>query len=471
MYIIEQLVTKINSFLWDYALIIFLCGTGLYLTLRLRFIQVREFAYSIKHAFSSASLKGKAADEHGMSSFQSLVTSIAGQVGTGNLAGTATALVAGGPGSIFWLWVSAFLGMATIFSEATLAQKFKEYKDGQIIGGPAFYIKAAYKGALGKILAALFAVFIILALGIMGNMVQSNSIGWAFANSLSINKTIIGIIVALISGFIFLGGIKRIASITEKLVPIMGILYLVGAFIFLILNITKIPYAFYMIFVSAFNPQAIIGGSLGIGIQQAMRFGVARGLFSNEAGMGSTPHAHAIAKVEHPCQQGAVAMMGVFATFIIITLTAIVILTSGLLQEQVYNLSSPSLIAESLKGISLTQEAFKTKFGYIGVLFVAIAVFFFAFSTIIAWYFFGEQNIRYLFGKRMAKVYAIVVVIFIFIGTTLKVDLVWALADCFNGLMVIPNLLGVLALSPLVSQLAKDYNKFKKEKTKSRHKE
>ena len=468
MVIIEQLVTKINSFLWDYTLIIFLCGTGLYLTIRLRFIQVKEFMYSITHAFTSASLKGEAADEHGMSSFQSLVTSIAGQVGTGNLAGTATALVSGGPGAIFWLWVSAFFGMATIFSEATLAQQFKRYKDGQIIGGPAYYIKAAYKGKLGKILAALFSIFIILALGIMGNMVQSNSIDAAFANSIPVNETIIGIITASISGFIFLGGIKRIASITEKVVPIMGILYISGALIFLIFNINEVPHAFYMIFVSAFNPKAIIGGSLGIGIQQAMRFGVARGLFSNEAGMGSTPHAHAIAKVEHPCEQGAVAMMGVFATFIVITLTSLVILTSGLLQDNVYNLSSPSLISETYKGISLTQEAFKTRFGDIGVLFIAVCLLFFAFSTIIAWYFFGEQNIRYLFGQKMSKVYGVIVVIFIFIGSTLKVDLVWALADCFNGLMVIPNLLGILALSPLVSKLTKDYNKFKKRKTENK---
>ena len=449
MVIIEQLVAKINSFLWDYTLIIFLCGTGLYLTIRLRFIQVKEFMYSITHAFTSASLKGEAADEHGMSSFQSLVTSIAGQVGTGNLAGTATALVSGGPGAIFWLWVSAFFGMATIFSEATLAQQFKRYKDGQIIGGPAYYIKAAYKGKLGK-------------------MVQSNSIDAAFANSIPVNETIIGIITASISGFIFLGGIKRIASITEKVVPIMGILYISGALMFLIFNINEVPHAFYMIFVSAFNPKAIIGGSLGIGIQQAMRFGVARGLFSNEAGMGSTPHAHAIAKVEHPCEQGAVAMMGVFATFIVITLTSLVILTSGLLQDNVYNLSSPSLISETYKGISLTQEAFKTRFGDIGVLFIAVCLLFFAFSTIIAWYFFGEQNIRYLFGQKMSKVYGVIVVIFIFIGSTLKVDLVWALADCFNGLMVIPNLLGILALSPLISKLTKDYNKFKKRKTENK---
>ena len=397
-----------------------------------------------------------------MSSFQSLATAIAAQVGTGNLAGAATALIAGGPGAIFWMWMSAFFGMATIFVEASLGQKYKTTtEDGHVIGGPAYYIQAAYKGTLGKIISVIFAILIILALGIMGNMVQSNSISSVFSNSFPVNTKII---VAILSGFIFLGGVKRIASFTEKIVPIMAISYLLGAIILIMLNITKVPHAFYMIFVSAFNPEAIIGGSLGIGIQQAMRFGIARGLFSNEAGMGSTPHAHAIAKVDHPCEQGVVAMMGVFFTFIVLTLTALVILTSGILEDQIYHLSSPSLIPETLKGIGLAQKAFEMKFGHIGVIFIALCLLFFAFSTIIAWYFFGEQNIKYLFGQKAAKIYALVVVVFIFIGSTLKVDLVWALADCFNGLMVIPNLLGILALSPLVSSLAKDYKKFKKEK-------
>ena len=400
-----------------------------------------------------------------MSSFQSLATAIATQIGTGNLAGATTALIAGGPGAIFWMWMSAFFGMATIFVEASLGQKYKTTtEDGHVIGGPAYYIQAAYKGTLGKIISVIFAILIILALGIMGNMVQSNSISSAFSNSFPVNTKIIGVIVAILSGFIFLGGVKRIASFTEKIVPIMAISYLLGAIILIMLNITKVPHAFYMIFVSAFNPEAIIGGSLGIGIQQAMRFGIARGLFSNEAGMGSTPHAHAIAKVDHPCEQGVVAMMGVFFTFIVLTLTALVILTSGILEDQIYHLSSPSLIPETLKGIGLAQKAFEMKFGHIGVIFIALCLLFFAFSTIIAWYFFGEQNIKYLFGQKAAKIYALVVVVFIFIGSTLKVDLVWALADCFNGLMVIPNLLGILALSPLVSSLAKDYKKFKKEK-------
>ena len=470
MDIISSIVGKINSFLWDFALLFLLCGTGIYFTIRLKFVQIVKFKDGWDRTFGGLSLRGKAADKEGMSSFQSLATAIAAQVGTGNLAGAATALIAGGPGAIFWMWLSAFFGMATIFVEASLGQQYKTVTEsGNAIGGPAYYIKAAFKGVFGKFLAALFAIFIILALGFMGNMVQSNSISGAFVNAFPQIKPIyIGIACALVAAFIFIGGLKRIASFAEKTVPIMALFYIIGSVIILIMNIKNLPSSIVLIFTSAFNPQAVIGGGLGIGVQQAMRYGVARGLFSNEAGMGSTPHAHAIAKVEHPCEQGAVAMMGVFATFIVITLTSLVILTSGLLQDNVYNLSSPSLISETYKGISLTQEAFKTRFGDIGVLFIAVCLLFFAFSTIIAWYFFGEQNIRYLFGQKMSKVYGVIVVIFIFIGSTLKVDLVWALADCFNGLMVIPNLLGILALSPLVSKLTKDYNKFKKRKTENK---
>lgn len=470
MDIISSIVGKINSFLWDFALLFLLCGTGIYFTIRLKFVQIAKFKDGWNRTFGGLSLRGKAAGKEGMSSFQSLATAIAAQVGTGNLAGAATALIAGGPGAIFWMWLSAFFGMATIFVEASLGQQYKTVTEsGNAIGGPAYYIKAAFKGPFGKFLAGLFAIFIILALGFMGNMVQSNSISGAFVNAFPQIKPIyIGIACALVAAFIFIGGLKRIASFAEKTVPIMALFYIIGSVIILIMNIKNLPSSIVLIFTSAFNPQAVIGGGLGIGVQQAMRYGVARGLFSNEAGMGSTPHAHAIAKVEHPCEQGAVAMMGVFATFIVITLTSLVILTSGLLQDNVYNLSSPSLISETYKGISLTQEAFKTRFGDIGVLFIAVCLLFFAFSTIIAWYFFGEQNIRYLFGQKMSKVYGVIVVIFIFIGSTLKVDLVWALADCFNGLMVIPNLLGILALSPLVSKLTKDYNKFKKRKTENK---
>ena len=465
MDIISSIVGKINSFLWDFALLFLLCGTGIYFTIRLKFVQIAKFKDGWDRTFGNLSLRGKAADKEGMSSFQSLATAIAAQVGTGNLAGAATALIAGGPGAIFWMWVSAFFGMATIFVEASLGQQYKTVTEsGNAIGGPAYYIKAAFKGTFGKFLAGLFAIFIILALGFMGNMVQSNSISGAFVNAFPQIKPIyIGIACALVAAFIFIGGLKRIASFAEKTVPIMALFYIIGSVIILIMNIKNLPSSIVLIFTSAFNPQAVIGGGLGIGVQQAMRYGVARGLFSNEAGMGSTPHAHALAKVKHPCEQGVVAMIGVFFdTFVVVTLTALVILSSDILQTKIYPLDTVSAIPETLKGVGLPQAAFSNGFGFFGVVFVAVCLLFFAFTTIIGWYFFGEQNVKYLFGEKAVKVYAVLVVGFILLGSVLKVDLVWDLADCFNGLMVIPNLLGILALSGIVGTLFKEYNDLNK---------
>ena len=465
MDIISSIVGKINGFLWDFALLFLLCGTGIYFTIRLKFVQIAKFKDGWDRTFGGLSLRGKAADKEGMSSFQSLATAIAAQVGTGNLAGAATALIAGGPGAIFWMWLSAFFGMATIFVEASLGQQYKTVTEsGNAIGGPAYYIKAAFKGPFGKFLAGLFAIFIILALGFMGNMVQSNSISGAFVNAFPQIKPIyIGIACALVAAFIFIGGLKRIASFAEKTVPIMALFYIIGSVIILIMNIKNLPSSIVLIFTSAFNPQAVIGGGLGIGVQQAMRYGVARGLFSNEAGMGSTPHAHALAKVKHPCEQGVVAMIGVFFdTFIVVTLTALVILSSDILQTKIYPLDTVSAIPETLKGVGLPQAAFSNGFGFFGVVFVAVCLLFFAFTTIIGWYFFGEQNVKYLFGEKAVKVYAVLVVGFILLGSVLKVDLVWDLADCFNGLMVIPNLLGILALSSIVGTLFKEYNDLNK---------
>lgn len=465
MDIISSIVGKINSFLWDFALLFLLCGTGIYFTIRLKFVQIAKFKDGWNRTFGGLSLRGKAAGKEGMSSFQSLATAVAAQVGTGNLAGAATALIAGGPGAIFWMWLSAFFGMATIFVEASLGQQYKTVTEsGNAIGGPAYYIKAAFKGPFGKFLAGLFAIFIILALGFMGNMVQSNSISGAFVNAFPQIKPIyIGIACALVAAFIFIGGLKRIASFAEKTVPIMALFYIIGSVIILIMNIKNLPSSIVLIFTSAFNPQAVIGGGLGIGVQQAMRYGVARGLFSNEAGMGSTPHAHALAKVKHPCEQGVVAMIGVFFdTFVVVTLTALVILSSDILQTKIYPLDTVSAIPETLKGVGLPQAAFSNGFGFFGVVFVAVCLLFFAFTTIIGWYFFGEQNVKYLFGEKAVKVYAVLVVGFILLGSVLKVDLVWDLADCFNGLMVIPNLLGILALSGIVGTLFKEYNNLNK---------
>ena len=445
---LATLVSDISGFVWNNLLLYILVLTGIIFTIRLKFIQVRKFGEGMRRVFGGINLFGKQADKDGMSSFQALATAIAAQVGTGNIAGCATALISGGPGAIFWMWLSAFFGMATIYGEAVLAQKFKTRSEtGEVIGGPVYYIRQAFKGGFGKFLAGFFAVAIILALGLMGNMVQSNSIGDAFYNAFGANKLIVGIIIAAIAAFIFLGGMKRIASVTEKMVPIMAALYIVGSLVVIIANIKNIPNVFYQIFVGAFNPTAVLGGAAGITVKAAMRYGVARGLFSNEAGMGSTPHAHAVAKVDKPEEQGIVAMIGVFLdTFVVLTLTALVIL-------------STNSLGSGAEGVALAQLAFSKVFGNFGGVFIAICLLFFAFSTIIGWYFFGEQNIKYLFGQKAVKIYALLVVIFVIIGSTLKVDLVWNLSDLFNGIMVFPNLLALLALSGLVVAISRGKDK------------
>ena len=444
MTIFTVAIEQASDILWNSLLLFLLVGTGVFFTIRLRGVQLRRFGEGFHRVFGNFTLRGKKADDQGMSSFQALATAIAAQVGTGNITGCATALVSGGPGALFWVWVSAFFGMATIYAEAVLAQRYRTTVNGKVTGGPAYYIRAAFKGTFGKVLAGVFSVLIILALGFMGNMVQSNSIGDAFHNAFGMSHLAVGIVVALIAAFIFLGGVQRIAAVTEKIVPIMAAFYIVGCVVILVMNYKALPNAFTQIFVLAFNPQAMAGGVAGVTVQQAMRFGVARGLFSNEAGMGSTPHAHALAKVNHPREQGAVAILGVFIdTFVVLTLTGLVLITSG-------------LIPEGLTGTSLTQAAFSQAFGGFGPVFIAICMFFFAFSTIIGWYFFGQSNFKALFGEKALPVYSVIVVVFILVGSTLKVDLVWAMADFFNGLMAVPNLLALLALSGVVAAIDKD---------------
>ncbi len=442
---LTQAVEAVNAFLWDFALLFLLCGTGIYFTVRLRFVQVRKFVAGLKAVFGNVRLRGEKASKDGMSSFQSLTTAVAAQIGTGNIAGAATAIVAGGPGAIFWMWVSAFFGMATIFAEATLAQQFKTRVDGEVTGGPVYYIRAFFTGKFGKFLAGFFSVAIVLALGFMGNMVQSNSIGASFEAAFGLHPAIIGAVVAVAAVFVFLGGAQRISAVTEKVVPVMALLYVVGSLVVLAINYRNVPGAFAQIFTMAFAPQAVAGGVVGITVQKAIRYGVARGLFSNEAGMGSTPHAHARAKVKHPCEQGEVAMIGVFIdTFLGLTLTALVILATGSL-------------GSGKDGAELAQHAFHSVFGVFGDWFIAGSMLLFGFSTIIGWYFFGEVNVRHLFGKKAVKPYAVLVGLFIVLGSCLKVQFVWDLSDMFNGLMVIPNLIGVLALSGVVALLCRRY--------------
>ena len=452
-----QIVQTINGYLSDYILIVLLVGAGLFFSIRTRFVQVRCFGEGMRKVFGNMSLRG-GRHQGGLSSFQALTTAIAAQVGTGNIDGACGAILIGGPGAIFWMWIIAFFGMATIYAEAVLAQKTRvTAEDGTISGGPVYYIKSAFKGRFGKFLAGFFSVAIILALGFMGTMVQSNSISEACNNAFQIPTWVVGLVISAIAVFIFIGGIRRIGSVTEKLVPVMAVLYLVGGLVVLIVRLPYIPETFGMIFKYAFDPSAIIGGSLGYALKQAISQGVKRGLFSNEAGMGSTPHAHAMAKVKTPHDQGVVAMIGVFIdTFVVLTMTALVVISTMYAGDGILAGGA----AEGVSKTNMAQYAFASVFGEgIGNGFVAVCLLFFAFSTIISWNLFGRINMHYLFGKRSNLVYSILAVLFIFLGSLLSNDLVWELTDTFNQLMVIPNVLAIVALSGLVAQEARRHKK------------
>ena len=463
--ILLPIVQTINAYLSDYVLVVLLLGCGLYFSIRTKFVQVRCFGEGMKNVFGKLSLKG-GKQGGGMSSFQALATAIAAQVGTGNIVGASGAILVGGPGAIFWMWIIAFLGMATIYAEAVLAQKTRVVKEnGEVHGGPVYYIRTAFKGTLGKILAGFFAIAIILALGFFGCMVQSNSIGSTMETAFGIPSWIAGIALVVIAGFIFLGGMDRLASVTEKLVPVMATFYLLGGLIIFFANITKVPEAFGMIFRYAFEPQAIIGGAFGVAIKKAISQGAKRGLFSNEAGMGSTPHAHAQANVKDPHEQGTVAMIGVFIdTFVVLTITALTVVITlytkgGILAD--------GTIPEAINKTNLAQTAFGTLLGEAGGnIFIAIALFFFAFSTVLGWNMFGKINVAYLFGKNAKSekiattVYTVISLIFIFLGTLASNDLVWELSDMFNQLMVIPNVIGLIACGGLVVSLT-HFNKKK----------
>lgn len=449
---LNNVFSTLGSYLSNYILIVALLGGGIWFTVKLGFIQVKGFGEGMRRTFGGMFKKGgDKAGADGMSSFQALATAIAAQVGTGNIAGAATALAIGGPGAIFWMWIAAFLGMATIYAEAIMAQKYKQVgDDGEVTGGPVYYIRAAFSGTFGKVLAGIFAILITLALGFMGNAVQSNSIAAAFNTAFGLPQWIMGVVLAVLALFVFLGGTGRIAKITELIVPVMAAFYIVGSLIVIIANIKEIPYAFHAIVVGAFAPSSIVGGAAGATIKLALTKGVARGLFSNEAGMGSTPHAHAVAKVNHPVEQGFVAMIGVFIdTFVILNLTALVIITTH---------SIPS----GKTGAELSQYAFSSLYGKGGDIFIAICMFFFAFSTILGWYFFGQANIKYLFGSKAVKVYSVIVAVCVFLGSLAEVELVWTMQDTFNSLMVIPNILALFALSGVIKQVHNDFFKNRK---------
>ena len=449
------IVQTINGYLADYVLVFMLVGTGIYFTVKTKFVQIKYFGEGMRNIFGNMSLNG-AKQESGMSSFQAVATAIAAQVGTGNIVGASGAILTGGPGAIFWMWVIAFLGMATIYAEAVLAQKTRiTTESGEIMGGPVYYITYAFKGAFGKFLAGFFAIAITLALGFFGCMVQSNSIGSTISTAFGIPSWIVGIVLVIICALIFIGGTQRLASVTEKLVPIMAAIFLAGAVVVLIIRIKYLPATFGMIFKYAFAPNAIIGGAIGTALKTAISQGAKRGLFSNEAGMGSTPHAHALANVKTPHDQGAVAIASVFIdTGVVLTLNALVIISTLYTADGPLANGYTGAIVDVLGKTNLAQTAFGTVFGEkTGAIFVAVALFFFAFSTLLGWNMFGKTNVAYLFGEKATKVYTIISLVFIFLGTTMSSDLVWELTDMANYLMVLPNVIGLIGCTSLVLTL------------------
>ena len=460
------IVQTINEYLSNYVLVILLLGVGIWYTIKTRCVQVRCFKEGWNRVFGNITLNGKKGGG-GMSSFQALATAIAAQVGTGIIVGVAGAILTGGPGAVFWMWVISFFGMATIYAEATLAQETRIVElDGTIKGGPVYYITTAFKGKFGKFLAGFFAVAITLALGFMGCMVQSNSIGATMETAFGIPSWVVGIVLIVICAFIFLGGVQRLASVTEKVVPLMAAVFLFGGLIVLVVRIKYIPETFAMIFRYAFEPQAIVGGGFGYAIKLAISQGAKRGLFSNEAGMGSTPHAHAQANVKHAHDQGVVAMIGVFIdTFVVLTLNALVIICTLYTKDGIL---ATGVIPEGIGKTNLAQTAFGSVFGAsLGAKFVAVCLLFFAFSTILSWNLFGKINADYLFGKKNGKlcsvIYTIIALVFIFLGTVSGSGFVWEVTDMFNNFIVLPN---VIALFALTGMVVASLNEMKKNKLK-----
>ena len=449
--ILSDLVSTINFVLWDYLLIYALLGIGLFFSIYLGAPQLTKLGAAFKSVFGGLFAKKDAADKDhkSLSQFQALAVAVSAQIGTGNVAGVATAIAAGGPGAVFWMWFSAVLGMSTIFAEAILAQKYRVVSHGKYIGGPAFYITHGLTPKIGRsaarFLSGGFSIALIIALGFIGNATQSNSISSAVTVAFNIPPLAVGIGLAVLAGLIIVGGVDRIAKIAQFVVPFMAIIYIICAIVILFKFSSHIAPMFSHIFTAAFNPQAVLGGAAGIGMREAVRFGVARGLFSNEAGMGSTPHAHATADVQHPVQQGMAAFVGVFIdTILVCTATALIIL-----------LTQANTLG--LNGAAVTQQAFSMAFGGWGAGLLAVCLTFFAFTTIIGWYYFGESNVRFLFKGRFLNLYRALVLLAIVLGTLGKVDLVWDLSDMFNGFMVIPNLIALFLLRGEIKAVYDDY--------------
>lgn len=443
-------VTQVKNFLWDYILLFLLLGIGIFLSISLKFPQLKYLFPTLKKMVHGIVQKEEAKPGT-MTPFQSLATAIASQVGTGNIIGVATAIAAGGPGAGFWMLLSAFFGMSTIFSEAVLAQLFHKKVNREVVGGPAYYLKYGLKN---NFLAYFFAISCIVALGIVGIMVQSASVVESVNVSFGIPKAWITLGLAVIVAVILAGGMNRIAKFSEKVVPVMALLYILGSLVIILMHLPQFLPALLSMIQGAFKPEAMAGGVLGISMREAMRFGIARGLFSNEAGMGSTPHSHAAAEVDHPAEQGFTAMIGVFiSTFLICLATAMINLQSGS-----YDPSIPA--AEMTQAADLmTQNAFFLSFGRFGSVFLSIALSCFALTTIVGWYFFAESNVKFLFHKNRYTVslFRAISIGFLILGPVIGGELVWTLADLSMGLMALPNVIGLAGLHKHSRYVLQDY--------------
>ncbi|MCD8122399.1 MAG: alanine:cation symporter family protein [Clostridiales bacterium] len=453
----------INGFVWGIPMLILLVGTGILMTVLTRVFQVSHIGYWMKHTLGSIFTDKHItahtdANDWSISQFQSLCTALAATIGTGNIVGVASALIFGGPGAIFWMWIVAFFGMMTNYSENVLGIYYRRKNEkGEWCGGAMYYLrdglgsKSGMKG-IGTILAILFSIFCLLASFGIGNMSQINSIAGNMNAAFGIPNLVTGVVLMILAGLVIVGGIKRIASVTEKLVPFMAIFYVIGALVICIINIGNLPAAFAAIFKGAFAMKAVGGGIVGSGIKMAITWGMKRGVFSNEAGLGSSVMVHSSSNVKEPVRQGMWGIFEVFAdTIVVCSLTALTVLTSGLI-----DLDTGAVLSESA-GSALVGEAFATVFGSAGPAFIAIAILLFAFSTVLGWSHYGTIAFQYLFGSSASIIYRVIFIVFILCGATMSLDLAWDLSDTFNGLMAIPNLIGVLSLSPIVCKITKNY--------------
>lgn len=445
----------IGGLVWGPVMIVLLLGVGVYLTLGLKAMPWRKLGYALKMLWAGRKTEKEADSQGEITPFQSLMTALSSTVGTGNIAGVATAITLGGPGAIFWMWVTALFGMATKYSESMLAVHFREVDElGNHVGGPMYYIKNGL-GENWRWLAAVFAFFGMLAGFGIGNGVQANTVAHAFKENMGIPTWLTGIVIAGLAAAVIFGGIKRIGSVAEKIVPLMAIVYIAGGAIILAFNIEQIPAAFAIIFHDAFTGTAAAGGFAGASVMYAIQYGIARGIFSNEAGLGSEPIAHAAAKTKTPVRQGMISMLGVFIdTIIICSITALIIVISGLWQT-------------GATGATLSTAAFNTELPGFGQFIITFSLIFFAFSTILGWSYYGERCAEYIFGVNVIKFFRIAWVIVIYIGATAHLQTIWTIADILNALMAIPNLIALALLSPLVFKLTREA--LTKEKTDYTH--